>query len=475
MRCLKRGLRAYFCGRWTAVLVTVFLLLILGIGVGMVPLLEGSLISTVRYFVHGWSAVYWITLFSVIGLLLSIICQFFQKRWALGVFQIFICLVLCVCGIMIQIKMFAALRHVPAEGFDYKIPPESVIGAKELLLFERKEPSFADLADPANGLFQTALFEAWKNPPDDAQTVPLEIPSLARAATKNRALLGQYLACNPQWHFFYLYYSDAEGPALSAKRRMSINGFPHDNSSIYIESASTEGTSPETFDYSLIIHLEKTDSFFRKNIPLGRGDVNCEKITQFYCADILTLIWEYGARKPFTLSAATIKALEKEFSAVADAKNFEQIKALLPTGSIRIGDPCFELRKSLFFGRYNMQIWANPGESGILYLKAFEITKNTPLSAEWLKKTTNERIGWSDNPQECFWTTFDFHIFASNWGKPYAARIEIWFRPDSGQPERKLCEGTFKMVGYQRKQNSELMQKEFQKALELSQENGTIQ
>ena len=43
-----------------------------------------------------------------------------------------------------------------------------------------------------------------------------------------------------------------------------------------------------------------------------------------------------------------------------------------------------------------------------------------------------------------------FTIYEGDWGKPYAARIEVWFRPDSGQPERKLLERTCKIEGWQR-------------------------
>ena len=43
--------------------------------------------------------------------------------------------------------------------------------------------------------------------------------------------------------------------------------------------------------------------------------------------------------------------------------------------------------------------------------------------------------------------TFDYE---GDWGKPYAARLEVWFTPDSGGPDRKLMEKTFKIEGWQR-------------------------
>jgi hypothetical protein len=43
-----------------------------------------------------------------------------------------------------------------------------------------------------------------------------------------------------------------------------------------------------------------------------------------------------------------------------------------------------------------------------------------------------------------------FTIYEGDWGKPYAARFEVWFFPDNGGKERKLIEKNFKIEGWQR-------------------------
>ena len=86
----------------------------------------------------------------------------------------------------------------------------------------------------------------------------------------------------------------------------------------------------------------------------------------------------------------------------------------------------------------------------MIYLKAFEITQDTRLSESELKEHSNEYIGWSDNPDELFYSNTHFTIYEGDWGKPYAARFEIWFIPDSGAPERKLMGKNFKIEGWQR-------------------------
>jgi len=86
----------------------------------------------------------------------------------------------------------------------------------------------------------------------------------------------------------------------------------------------------------------------------------------------------------------------------------------------------------------------------MLYLKAFEVTKGTPLSVDRLKERANEWIGWSDDPEELFFSNTHFTIYEGDWGKPYAARVEVWFTPDLGGSDRKLMEKVFKIEGWQR-------------------------
>ena len=85
-------------------------------------------------------------------------------------------------------------------------------------------------------------------------------------------------------------------------------------------------------------------------------------------------------------------------------------------------------------------------------MKAFEITQNTPLSTKRLKEKSTKSVfnstdslykyRLSDSP--------DFTIYEGDWGKPYAARFELWFVPENGRQERKLIEKIYKIEGWQR-------------------------
>jgi hypothetical protein len=81
---------------------------------------------------------------------------------------------------------------------------------------------------------------------------------------------------------------------------------------------------------------------------------------------------------------------------------------------------------------------------------AFEVTQEIPLSVDRLKERSNEWGGWSDDPGELFLSNTHFTIYEGDWGKPYAARFEVWFAPDAGGSDRKLMEKVFKIEGWQR-------------------------
>jgi|SRR5690606_16637962 len=108
----------------------------------------------------------------------------------------------------------------------------------------------------------------------------------------------------------------------------------------------------------------------------------------------------------------------------------------------------FELYKSFQPGLYEYDIWLGKIDSGTVYLKVYEITKNDRLSKDRLLKRSSVRV---ENPNEeikRFGTQDHFTIYEGDWGKPYAARFEIWFQPDKGK-ENKLTEKNYIIEGWQ--------------------------
>jgi hypothetical protein len=121
-----------------------------------------------------------------------------------------------------------------------------------------------------------------------------------------------------------------------------------------------------------------------------------------------------------------------------------------PPDGITRGEPRFDLTNVSQPGNYRASIWINPGESGTIYLKAYEITKESPLSPSSIKERSTCRIDGSKEEDELFFTISRFTIYEGNWGEYYAARVEIWFKPDGlWTKERKLMEKVFRVEGWQ--------------------------
>ncbi len=109
----------------------------------------------------------------------------------------------------------------------------------------------------------------------------------------------------------------------------------------------------------------------------------------------------------------------------------------------------FELYRSFQPGLYEYEIWLSKIDSGTVFLKVYEITKNDRLSENRLTKRSSIRVGNTNKELKKFETSEHFTIYEGDWGKPYAARFEVWYQPDKGQ-ERKLTEKNYIIEGWQR-------------------------
>jgi len=109
-----------------------------------------------------------------------------------------------------------------------------------------------------------------------------------------------------------------------------------------------------------------------------------------------------------------------------------------------------QLYNSFQPGLYEYDFWTSKIDSGTVYIKAYEITQNYPLSAERLPSSSSIKIF---NPTDTIvkvGTTGHFTIYEGDWGKPYAARFEVWYKPAIGGQERKLFEKNYKIEGWMR-------------------------
>ena len=110
----------------------------------------------------------------------------------------------------------------------------------------------------------------------------------------------------------------------------------------------------------------------------------------------------------------------------------------------------FQLYNSFQPGLYEFDFWTSKIESGTIYIKAFEITQEYTLSTDRLPESSSVKVYNPTDTIMKFGTTSDFTIYEGDWGKPYAARFEVWFKPDNGGQKRKLFSRNYKIEGWQR-------------------------
>ena len=157
--------------------------------------------------------------------------------------------------------------------------------------------------------------------------------------------------------------------------------------------------------------------FFLLMIALGEPD--------FY-ADNLTIPDNVNFEKPIYL---------------INKAPYDSLNALQPTQEIK-----FILVNDSQPGIYEFYLWFTPQENGYVFLRVFEYTQNDPLSEPRLSKRSTIRVKKGEKKLY----KQDFTIYEGEWGQPYAARIELWFRSFSNNSETMILEKNYIVEGWQR-------------------------
>lgn len=110
----------------------------------------------------------------------------------------------------------------------------------------------------------------------------------------------------------------------------------------------------------------------------------------------------------------------------------------------------FELYNYKQPGLYTYDLWLSKIDNGKVFLKVYEITKNDRLSEHRLTKESEVIVGHSKDIIQKYSTNNYFTIYEGDWGKPYAARFEVWYKNDKSNKEIKLLEKNYKIEGWQR-------------------------
>lgn len=99
-------------------------------------------------------------------------------------------------------------------------------------------------------------------------------------------------------------------------------------------------------------------------------------------------------------------------------------------------------------GIYHYAFYWPALSDGEIYLRCFEATKDTELSASRLKPRTTVRVFGHNEFGQVVPPT-EFTIYEGDWEDYYAVRVEVWHKPTGGDPH-KLMEKIYRMEGWMR-------------------------
>lgn len=386
-----------------------------------------------------------------LGIVAASIWNLIKKQWAKAVINI---ILLFICGTTTIVALMFLMLGPSKDGFadNLEIPPDVEVAEPGEKLGERH--------GTGRDAFQVALLATLQTTGSTDTTIVGTISALQRLQESHGAILRRYLASSPAWRVF-----EEHGNVFATRRWMIGSEWRYKLHGYYSRHDIYRWSHSETPDFQTRVTIGLSGKpWWRGNKDttwLGGDEKTKSKLSPIgdkkqgsHCVvsadSIVVEVFEQSEAPERRLTKAALDFLQTELQPLVESPSWDTVRQILPADSIRRGEPSFDIRKSFQPGIYDSVIWVNPGESGMIYLKAFEVTKGTPLSVNRLKKYSNEWIGWSDDPEELFFSNTHFTIYEGDWGKPYAARMEVWFDPDSGDPDRKLMEKVFKIEGWQR-------------------------
>jgi len=375
---------------------------------------------------------------------LAVSLSLVRRRWCEMLVQAEVFVGLLILFALVSALLFSLGLEGPTKDYfasDLKMPDNVVCLEPRKDRSGGHEDCLADCTDE----FSQTLLRAAASTGAVGKAIPVSLSALDRLAESRREVLIAYLAAHPGWRL-----REANGAWCASRRWKTGNRWVNELRGDYGEESSpTEITLgfPGFFDASSdgVCPLEgEAEVFLDERYGPSRGSLRLQGKNASVC------IYDQDVTQEWRKMRAAVSLLGDEFGRLENVTSAEGVRSLLPEGAVKRGCDSFILREGLQGGKYSLATRLNPGEAGSVYVKAFEVTKGTRLSARRITEATDECVGWSEDPEEKFLSKVEFTVYEGDWECYYAARFEVWFRPLTGAPERKLLSRVYRIQGWQR-------------------------
>lgn len=392
---------------------------------------------------------------SLVGIFVSGIIQLVKGRKLWGAINL---VALPIIGLIavwgIGFIAFAGLFNDEPDNFgkDIVIPADMKVSDPVESFNEPGEPAVDELTENIVAAFTTNAVSS------GSPRVSTDLTILNELATTNRQKLIQQLSASPRW-----FVTEERGKPY-AYRRLVIGGRWQNTLNGFYGSFDVAPSAEPHFQTRIVISFDGPvfAEPFRKVLTtsqVGAGDVpirvvddkNANQGKESYfvlqSARASVEIFEQSRLDARPITQLALTEIRHELETALLSTNATTIS---PQPALESGEPEIQLAKGMQGGIYQVRAFVNPGEAGRAYIKVFEATQNTPLSAERIKPRSISRIGWSTNSNDKFRYQSEITVYEGDWGTFYPGRFELWFIPDSGGPERKLIDRIFRIEGWMR-------------------------
>ncbi len=423
-----RRLASWYAAKWTHPFWSLLIMLAATCACAVLLLLLGG---NSMFLLMVWLAALALTLLGSISAIAAGFVHIFKRLYGravlygfIGIF--FIWTSLTASGTAAFLLMFTAK--------DDFIKRNGITPPANMKLKEPGEASGPNLSPSQKCDFQRSLIESLDNGEtlDDSEICRLPALEKLMETEEGRKRLLNYLEASPNWTVF-----ENEIDGIFASRNLIKPNGDIDTSVSHVAYLQSE--EPQNIiQYSLRIYFGTPKRRFAAN---KKSSVKRDKQgyweanTWIKAGDAAIYISEMSRKPGRPMTKRMLHIFEQELANISiDAQGRE--------GTMQI-----ELNNGFQGGIYNMDIWCNPGSSGKLSVRAFEITKNIELSSRRMNMASVRTYG--DNSSKVYFSSIAFTIYEGDWEQFYGAKIELWFTPDNDEP-RKLWEGNYKVQGWMR-------------------------